>query len=108
MLLCSRIFASLIAGLALGVVGYAGWSGFLWYFLAHALVIIRHFKPMLTCQRGCRGDVPAVSRVLLDAAYHFMSVVPAHTTLVGVFAIQVGALLRYKAGKDMKPFFQSQ
>jgi hypothetical protein len=54
MLLCSRIFASLIAGLALGVVGYAGWSGFLWYFLAHALVGDHSGTCMPACQRGCR------------------------------------------------------
>lgn len=67
-LLCSRIFASLIAGLALGVVGYAGWSGFLWYFLAHALVMVPCFKCMATCQRGCR-----VKRLLTDFAHYRLS-----------------------------------
>lgn len=38
---CSRIFASLIAGLALGVVGYTGWSGFLWYIVAQLVVRMR-------------------------------------------------------------------
>lgn len=36
----SRIFVSLVAGLALGVVGWSGWSGFLWYFVAHLVVRI--------------------------------------------------------------------
>jgi EMC6 len=68
-LLCSRIFASLIAGLALGVVGYAGWSGFLWYFLAHALVmVLLFFKCMPACERGCRVD-----QLLIELAHYCMS-----------------------------------
>lgn len=35
---CSRVFASLIAGLATGVLGVTGWGGFVYYFLVHALV----------------------------------------------------------------------
>lgn len=35
---CSRVFASLVAGLATGVLGVTGWGGFAYYFLAHALV----------------------------------------------------------------------
>lgn len=37
-LCCSRVFASLIAGLATGVLGVTGWGGFAYYFLVHALV----------------------------------------------------------------------
>lgn len=35
---CSRVFASLIAGLAAGVLGVTGWGGFIYYFLVHTLV----------------------------------------------------------------------
>lgn len=106
--LCSRIFASLIAGLALGVVGYAGWSGFLWYFLAHALVIFQHFERMPACQRGCSGNMLDASCGSLGAACHPCALRRCRTIAFGLPAIQVGALLRYKTGKDMKPFFQSQ
>lgn len=32
----NRTFAALIIGCILGIAGYSGWSGFLWYFLAQA------------------------------------------------------------------------
>ena len=35
---CSRVFASLLAGLVAGVWGITGWSGFAYYFVAHLLV----------------------------------------------------------------------
>lgn len=35
---CSRVFASLVAGLATGILGVTGWGGFAYYLLAHALV----------------------------------------------------------------------
>mmetsp|Transcript_3788 Transcript_3788/g.10902 ORF Transcript_3788/g.10902 Transcript_3788/m.10902 type:complete len:112 (-) Transcript_3788:318-653(-) len=34
----NRAFAALIVGSILGIVGYSGWSGFLWYFLMQALM----------------------------------------------------------------------
>lgn len=34
----NRVFASLIAGLATGVLGVTGWGGFAYYFLVHALL----------------------------------------------------------------------
>ena len=34
----SRVFASLIAGLAAGVLGVTGWGGFIYYVLVHILV----------------------------------------------------------------------
>jgi hypothetical protein len=33
-----RIFGSLLAGLVAGILGVTGWTGFLYYFGAHALV----------------------------------------------------------------------
>ena len=41
---CSRVFASLVAGLATGVLGVTGWGGFAYYFLAHALVCTATFR----------------------------------------------------------------
>ncbi|KAL3144408.1 ER membrane complex subunit 6, variant 2 [Trebouxia sp. C0010 RCD-2024] len=35
---CSRVFASLITGLAAGVLGVTGWGGFAYYFLVHSLL----------------------------------------------------------------------
>ncbi|KAL0042469.1 hypothetical protein WJX82_010797 [Trebouxia sp. C0006] len=34
----NRVFASLVAGLATGVLGVTGWGGFAYYFLVHALL----------------------------------------------------------------------
>lgn len=33
-----RIFGSLLAGLVAGILGVTGWTGFLYYFAAHAVV----------------------------------------------------------------------
>ena len=95
-MVCSRIFASLIAGLALGVVGYAGWSGFLWYLLAHAVVSLI-LQPHASMSVVCHLAVSCHSTCQVPLRHsHWLP------------AIQVGVLLRHKAGKDMKPFFQSQ
>ena len=49
---CSRVFASLVAGLAAGVLGVTGWGGFIYYFLVHILVKGRHkhARPALDCE----------------------------------------------------------
>ena len=39
---CSRVFASLVVGLAAGVLGVTGWGGFIYYFFVHILVRGRH------------------------------------------------------------------
>ena len=41
---CSRAFAALIVGSMLGIIGYSGWSGFLWYFLMQGLVMPSPFS----------------------------------------------------------------